>query len=298
MANKRKNKKKNAAAKQKAAAAYMSKKNAPVQKTQAHKAAPAPKAQPTEANQTKETPAKPVPERITQPNPTPEKPMQPKPAQAKVNPAAKKPAARKPAPSGKPRPKRKKQPLKLKDLRMDRVLAVVLVFLVLVAGVTALVYWLSTRFVVPDGAVLNYRGINCSTSELYEIQVDAIEQSRLASEMKRKGDVKKFEYYAADKLIIPDKGEPGWLNLSNAFNNKCVLLASIVDEAGNVCARTRGIPAGYTYGEITLSWSVPYGTHPMHLVVSAYDVKTYELVGVQYSDLTVQVGTEEEMTDG
>ena len=181
---------------------------------------------------------------------------------------------------------------------MDRVIAVVLVFLVLVAGLTALIYWLSTRFVVPDGAVSEYRGGNCSTSELYEIQADAMEQSRLASEMKRKGDVKLFEYYAADKLVVPDKGETGWLNLSNAFNNKYVLIGSIVDEAGNVCARTRGIPAGYTLGEISIDWSVPYGTHKMHLVVSAYDIKTRELVGVQYSDLTVQVGTEEEMTDG
>ena len=53
-----------------------------------------------------------------------------------------------------------------------------------------------------------------------------------------------------------------------------------------------------TLGEITLEYSVPYGTHNMHLVVSAYDIKTREVVGVQHSPLTVQVGIEEEMTDG
>ena len=75
-------------------------------------------------------------------------------------------------------------------------------------------------------------------------------------------------------------------------------MASVVDEAGNVCAHTRGIPAGFALGEIAVDYTVPYGTHKMHLVVAAYDIKTREVVGVQYSNLTVQVGTEEEMTDG
>ena len=286
MANKGKNKKKNAAAKQKAAAAYMSKKSAPVQK--ARKAAPAPKAQPEEKKAEANAPEKT--------------------AQVKANPAAPQKAQKSAAPryaapkakaSGKKaRPQHKKEPIRLKDLRLDRVIAAALVLLVLVTGIVALIFWLSTRFTVPDNAVWEYRGAVCSTNELYEIQVDATEQSRLAGEMKRKGDVDLFEYYAAKKLVIPDKGEPGWLNLSNAFNNKYVLMATIVDEAGNVCAHTMGIPAGYTLGEITLDWSVPYGTHKMHLVVSAYDIQTRELVGVQYSDLTVQVGIEEELTDG
>ena len=271
------NKKKDAAANQKAAAAYMSKKNTPVQK------APAPKqnAAPEEEKKAKVVSAH-VKSAEPAPKPAPAVPAQPK------SPAKKKARA-----------KRKKQPpLKLKDLRLDRVIAVVLVFCALVAGITSLIFWLTTRFTVPKEAILEYRGTNCSSHELIEIKADAVEQSRLAAEMKRKGDVKLFEYYAATKLVIPDKGETGWLNLSNAFNNKYVLMATIVDEADNICAHTRGIPAGYTYGEIKIDWSVPYGTHDMHLVVSAYDIKTHELVGVQYSDLTVQVGIEEEMTDG
>ena len=275
-----KNKKKDAAAKQKAAAAYMSRKNAPVQKAQPRKVS-APKAEPAEENKMKAVTAK-------------VKPVQPE--AAKPEQTVK--APQKTAQTSKPRPKRKKEPLKLKDLRWDRILAVVLVFCALIAGVVALIFWLSTRFTVPKDVIAEYRGTNCSASELYEIKEEAAEQSRLAAQMKRKGDVDLFEYYAVDELIIPDKGETGWLNLSNAFNNKYVLMAAIVDESGNVCARTRGIPAGYTYGEIAIDYLVPYGTHKMHLVVSAYDIKTRELVGVQYSDLTVQVGIEEEMTDG
>ncbi len=280
----KKNKKKNAAAKQKAAAAYMGKQSAPVQKAQA------PKTRPEAA----EKPGAKAPEKVPAAAPKKAAPAQP------TNQKAAKLAQKKAKPSGKakPRHKRKKEPLKLKDLRWDRVIAVALVFCALVAGVVALIYWLSTRFTVPDEAIHEYRGVNYAAGDLYEIQADAIEQSRLASEMKRKGDVDLFEYYAADKLIIPDKGEPGWLNLSNAFNNKYVLMATIVDEAGNVCAHTRGVPAGFTLGEITVDYSVPYGTHKMHLVVCAYDIQTRELVGVQYSPLTVQVGMEEEMTDG
>ena len=324
MANKRKNKKKNAAAKQKAAAAYMSKKNAPVQKPQASKAAP--KAAPEEADKAKLNPpveaeavntepvkteavkaeavkaeavkTEPVKTDAVNTEPVKERPTAPK--AAKPAPVKKPVRSGKPMPKPKPKqkPKRKKEPLKLKDLRWDRIIAVALVFCALVAGLTALIFWLSTRFSVPKAAIREYRGVNYSTTELFEIQADAAEQSRLAGEMKRKGDVKLFEYYAADKLVSPDKGEPGWLNLSNAFNNKYILMATIVDEAGNVCAHTRGIPAGFTLGEITLEYSVPYGTHNMHLVVSAYDIKTREVVGVQHSPLTVQVGIEEEMTDG
>lgn len=277
MANKRKNKNKDAAAKQKAAAAYMSKKNAPVQKAQA------PKAATKEADKAKVK--LPVEAEAIKTQPVEQK-------------AAKSAPVQRAARSGKPKPKHKKEPLKLKDLRWDRIIAVALVFCALVAGLTALIFWLSTRFTVPKAAIREYRGVNYSATELFEIQADAAEQSRLAGEMKRKGDVKLFEYYAADQLTIPDKGEPGWLNLSNAFNNKYILMATIVDEAGNVCAHTRGIPAGFTLGEITLEYSVPYGTHNMHLVVSAYDIKTREVVGVQHSPLTVQVGIEEEMTDG
>ena len=35
----------------------------------------------------------------------------------------------------------------------------------------------------------------------------------------------------------------------------------------------------------------------MKLVVAGYDLETYELIGVQSSDLTVQVGIEEETSD-
>ena len=332
MANKRKNKKKNAAAKQKAAAAYMSKKNAPVQKPQAPKAAPKPmpeepvrvnppveaeavktesvktevvKTEAVKAEAVKAEPiktdagkAEPVKAEKVKNEAVKERPTAPK--AAKPAPVKKQVRSGKPMPKPKPKqkPKRKKEPLKLKDLRWDRIIAVALVFCALVAGIVALIFWLSTRFSVPKAAIREYRGVNYSTNDLFEIQADAAEQSRLAGEMKRKGDVKLFEYYAADKLVIPDKGEPGWINLSNAFNNKYILMATIVDEAGNVCAHTRGIPAGFTLGEITLEYSVPYGTHNMHLVVSAYDIKTREVVGVQHSPLTVQVGIEEEMTDG
>ncbi|HBL40953.1 MAG TPA: hypothetical protein DDY98_05020 [Ruminococcaceae bacterium] len=285
MANK-KNKKKNAAAKQKAAAAYMSKQNGSVQKSSVPKHTPAPKASP----ESRMTGGQGLKEKV-QPAQLNQKPTSPVAETPVKKPAHKKPNHKKPA------HKKKKEPLKLTDLRIDRIIAVALAFCVLVAGLTGLIYWLATRFTVPDEAVVEYRGANCAVNELYEITVDSLEQSRLASEYKRKGDVEKFEYYAATKLIIPDKGEPGWLNLSNAFNNKCVFLVSVVDEAGNVCARTKGIPSGYTLGEITLDWSVPFGTHDMHLVVSAYDAKTHELLGVQYSKLTVQVGIEEETTD-
>ena len=193
MANK--NKKKDAAAQQKAAAAYMSKKTAPVQKVQPHKAA-APKAEPTEENKVKTEP--------TEENKVKAEPLQEnkvKTVSAKVKPAQpEKPKAEtaanarpKAASASKPRAKRKKEPLKLSELRWDRIFAVVLVFCVLVAGVTALIFWLSTRFTVSDDMIFEYRGTNYSVNDLYEIQEDAVEQSRLAGEMKRKGDVDLFE---------------------------------------------------------------------------------------------------------
>ena len=57
-----------------------------------------------------------------------------------------------------------------------------------------------------------------------------------------------------------------------------------------------GLPAGRCLADIAIS-DLPYGTQEMKLVVAAYDPESYELIGVQYSDLTVQVGIEEEITN-
>ncbi len=114
-------------------------------------------------------------------------------------------------------------------------------------------------------------------------------QQEFASCMNREGDTNMFLYYASDELIFPEKNSRASLNLVNVSSNKCVLTASIVDKAGNICFQSRGLLPGKMLSDIEIS-NQPYGKHEMILVVAAYDSNSYELIGVQCSDLIVHIG--------
>ncbi len=294
MANRRQKKKKNAAAARQAAVAYKGK-NAPVKAV-----APAKRNEPKPET---------VPEVKNEPKPEvkPEVKQEIKrEIKQDVKPAApvkKIPEKVKPAPRKKPvkvkKPKKNYGKIiakKISGFGVNKVAAIILAVSVVIAAVSVIAWVSSLHFSVPDEAIVEYRGRNLPDTSTYTVIDDLATQYEFTDKMERKGDVDDFRYYAAKQIVFAEKHSSANLNLVNVFDNNCVFIASIVDETDTVIYRSLGLEAGKALSNIFIS-DLKYGTHDMKLVVAAYDPESYELIGVQYSDLTVQVGIEEEVKD-
>ncbi len=184
----------------------------------------------------------------------------------------------------------------IEKIGVNKLAAIFLAVCAIIAAVCIIAWVASSRFGIPDEAVREYAGRNISHDITLTVKEDLEIQHKLAGEMKRKGDIKKFRYYATDKLVFAEKNSVANLGLVNVWDNNCVIMASIVDKEGNVVFSSLGLPPGQCLTDIGIN-PRPYGTYDMKLVVAGYNSETYELIGVQSSDLTVQVGIEEETTD-
>lgn len=278
MANKRQKKKKNSQAARQAAAAYKG----------------------------KNAVAKPVtPKKQVQPQAKPQ-PVAEKKPEKKIEPQKNLPQA---APKKATHKKKKavKKQVSLKHVKFElkkkissldprKPSAIILAVAIVVAVISVAALLISLRFTVPEEAKVKYAGRDLPDYSMLVVTDDLVTQYEFADRMKRKGDTDEFRYYSADTIIMPEKFSTAKLNLVNVFDNDCVLIASIVDKNDKIVYQSLGLPAGRCLADITIS-DLPYGTHDMKLVVAAYNPESYKLIGVQYSDLTVQVGIEEEVTD-
>lgn len=306
MANK-KGKKKKKGSKQ-AAAAYKGKQNPSTQKKQQPANKPANK----QAQKNK-----PDDKRPRQNKPSNKQPQKNKPV--KEQPASKAPSAdRKPKPAKAPAPAKKAAPAKksrkssgaprsrqllprlkekLKSLKPVEWLACFTALCLVIAAIAGISRVAFDRFSVPKEAVTEYGGRNVDDKDLLVIGHDAADQEKFSDNMKRRGDVKKFDFYAAERVHIAEASDPIEIGLANPINNNCAFIVSLVDNEGNLCYRSLGIPNGYILPKIYLTQVMPYGSYDMKLVVSAYDKETYEHIGTQYSDFTLEIGFEEETVE-
>ena len=298
MANRRQKKKKSAAAAKQAAAQYKGK-NAPVRSVAPKKVEEAPKPQQAEPK---------VEIKVEKPQTPPAKPVKAQPKQAEKKPrpqATQKPENVKKSSKSKPvQKKRNNRNVKLsKRVKMEierfgvrKFAAIVLAISTVICAVCVIAWVSSSTFGIPDDAIIEYKGKNILPELTLTVLEDIDKQYEYSDSMNRKGDKNAFRYYASQEIIFAEKNSQGELNLVNVTDNNCVLIATIVDEAGNVCYTSRGLPAGQCLTNISIR-ERPYGVYDMKLVVAGYDRETYELIGVQSSDLTVQVGIEEETSD-
>lgn len=186
--------------------------------------------------------------------------------------------------------------MKIERFGVHKFAAIVLAVSVVICAVCIIAWVTSSTFGIPDGAVPEYAGRTISSDSTLTVLEDIDKQYQYSDDMDRKGDTKEFRYYAAKEIVFAEKNSQGSLNLVNVTDNNCVMVASIVDEAGNICYSSLGLPAGQCLTDVSI-YERPYGTYDMKLVVAGYDPETYKLIGVQHSDLTVQVGIEEETSD-
>lgn len=301
MANHRKKKKKSAAASKQAAAQYKGK-NAPLK----------PVAAPKKVEEKKPQQTQPKAEKTQKPQPQPavkkDKKAQGSEANTKqknsVQPKKNAPKTKK---GGNKKPAQKKKvnsslklskgiKMKIEKFGVNKFAAIVLAVSVAICAVSVIAWVMSNAFDIPDMAVPKYAGRTISSASTLTVLEDIEKQYQYSDDMDRKGDTDAFRYYAAKEIVFAKKNSQGLLNLVNVTDNSCVMVASIVDEAGNICYSSLGLPAGQCLTDVSI-YERPYGTYDMKLVVAGYDPETYELIGVQYSDLTVQVGIEEETSD-
>lgn len=302
MANRRQKKKKSAAASKQAAAQYKGK-NAPVRPA-------APKKVEEKKTQPKAEAKPQQPEKKAQPQPSANKDKKAQPSKSNTK-QKKNEQPKKNAPQTKKGGKKKSVQKKkvnsniklskrikaeIERFGAHKFAALVLGVSGVICAVCVIAWVTSSTFGIPDEAVPEYAGRNISSDLTLTVLEDIDKQYEYSDNMGRKGDKKEFRYYAAQKIVFAEKNSQGSLNLVNVTDNNCVLIASIVDEAGNVCYSSRGLPAGQCLTDVSI-YERPYGTYDMKLVVAGYDPETYELIGVQHSDLTVQVGIEEETSD-
>ncbi len=312
MANRRQKKKKSAAAAKQAAAQYKGK-NAPVRPAAApKKVEEAPEPQHTEPKteskprQSVTPSSKPVKE---QSKPVKQAGGKSEPAKAQEKKKNEQPEKKntKAAKTGKSKPVQKKHinrkvkfskriRMQIEAFGMRKFAAVVLAVSVVICAVCVIVWVTSSTFGIPKDAVVKYSGRNISSDLTLTVLEDIDVQYEYADKMKSKGDKKEFRYYAEQQIVFAEKNAQAPINLVNVTDNNCVLVASIVDEAGNICYTSLGLIPGQRLTDISIQ-ERPYGVYDMKLVVAGYDPETYELLGVQSSDLTVQVGIEEETSD-
>ncbi len=327
MASHRQKKKKSAAAAKQAAVQYKGK-NAPVRPAvPPKKVEEAPKPQDTvtkQENKPQQTAPK-AESKPQKPEPLPSKPQKEatpksekrnetaKPKEKQKSKAQPSKSAKQAKKGGKSKPAPKKKvnrnvklskriTLKIEEFGVRKFAAIVLAVSVVIAAVCIIMWVTSSTFGIPDNAVIEYKGRNIASNITQTVLDDIDKQYEYADNMKRKGDKKAFRYYANDTLVFAAKNSYASLDLVNVVNNNCVLIATIVDEAGNVCYRSNGLIEGQRLTDIKIQ-EYPYGTYDMKLVVAAYETEPnpknneYKLIGVQSSDLTVQVGIEEETSD-
>lgn len=304
MANRRQKKKKSAAAAKQAATQYKGK-NAPIKAAPAKKPVDKPVSQPEKpVAKPAAEPKKPEPKKedkkITQPKKAETQKVEPKKAKLQ-QPKSSKNKSEKAKPKKKNVHKKTQPVSKLIKSKIEKIgirkFSLIVLCVCLAVAVVCVLFWVtSSRFGIPDSAIVDYAGRNYSSDITLNVNEDIETQHEFADKMKRKGDKKAFRYYAAEEIVFVEKNSRGALNLVNVYDNDCVIIASIVDESGNVCFTSLGIPAGQCLSDIGIN-ERPYGTYDMKLVVAGYDPETYKLIGVQSSDLTVQVGIEEETSD-
>ncbi len=148
-------------------------------------------------------------------------------------------------------------------------------------------------------AVRNYRLLqsvefvfsgNLEQRSARNIEISEEEQAERVKAMKRKGQKSKFDFFCNSEIEFEYGTDYGSLVLANVSTNDCILVASILTDDGTLIYRSGGIEPGRYISQIRLFAPPEDGEHNCRVFVTAYEKDTYELIGVQYTDLTIWIG--------
>jgi cell division protein FtsL len=174
-----------------------------------------------------------------------------------------------------------------------KIIAVTSVCIIIVlAGGVFTVYHFATRYEIPQDAIQEYAGVKEDEYNIRDIDIGINEQLQKVKMMHIKGDKKAFKFFARDQLVFNEWYEESAFTFGNVSSNNCILIASILDKDGNLLYRSRGLEPGKLIPRIKLFQELPYGSYDAMLVVAAYDAKTKEMIGVQYTRIRLVIGIE------
>ena len=173
---------------------------------------------------------------------------------------------------------------------MKKVKAVLIPIIALIMVVAVLLSAFSIRnYRLNKILEYNYIG-TLENRSVRDIEINEEEQAERAKDMKRKGQKSKFDFFCNNEIEFEYSTAYGTLVLANIATNDCIIVASIFDEDENLIYRSGGIEPGRYLSQIRLFAPPKDGKHTCRLYVSAYDKETNEVIGVQYTDLTIWIG--------
>lgn len=159
-----------------------------------------------------------------------------------------------------------------------------------ILAVSALIASVGIRnYVLRESVEFTYSGVLESQS-VRTIEISEEEQAERAKEMKIRGQKSKFGFFCNNELFFEYPTAYGPLILANISSNDCIFIATILDEDGNLLYRSNGIESGKYLSQIRLFNPPTDGKYDCRLYVSAYDKETNELLGVQYTAITLLIG--------
>lgn len=177
---------------------------------------------------------------------------------------------------------------------LGKIIAVAVVFVsILAICIFLLVSLLSSGSDVPDEIInAEFKGRLETSSAAYDISLSAQQQEALAKAVKIKGNRRAFSFFVNEKIILDEADDPALLEFGSLSDNKCVLVAFLLDKQGNIVYRSLGIEAGKEVKSISFFDEIAYGTQTLTLVVNGYDPKTYEKIGTQTTGIKLEIGVD------
>lgn len=179
-----------------------------------------------------------------------------------------------------------------KNYNIGRIAAAAAVLAAVAAGLIILIVTLcSSRFVVPDYVKnAEFKGRTEPESIAFRMDISENQQKALAKATKVKGNRRAFDFFVNDSVVMNEYDDPALIEFGSVSSNECVLMFFMFDENGNEIYRSLGVEPGRQIRSVTFFDELSYGTHDATVVVLGYDRKTHGKVGMQTTQIKLEIG--------
>lgn len=127
---------------------------------------------------------------------------------------------------------------------------------------------------------------------IYTLSLDDDAVQEKVQNTRRHGQTRAFTYFCNDTLYVQSANGYGAILFGNPASNDCTLVLTIVDAQEEVIYRSGGVSPGKYITMIRPTLEGADGSYPCRAYVAGYapSDRGFVCVGMQYSELTVQLG--------
>ena len=175
-----------------------------------------------------------------------------------------------------------------KTMGTARLVAIILTVAVLVSAIPITligVRAIRLKQLVPE----RYNGIE-QQADLIPVTFSEEEIAQRLKKMHRHGQTGKFDYFCDPTVEMDLSIARGLIQFVNPATNDCTLILSIYDKDGKLIYRSNGVPPGQEIVRVSVPYDTQKGPYDCRAYIGAYNRRTGERLGVQYSKLTVTLG--------